>query len=385
MRRPSRHNSGHLPHNRSINRNNYSSNNDDERNQRGQKQQKRLMVYMMLMMTMCFVLVKASFFSANADAEIINMSTRANELGVESAGLGELINNLHEVNEVLSTNISHYKVEKGSPNEQEEKVEKYEEDTNVSVLKTASQGLDVLDAPSTPSTTGTDTTGAEISSEATKEIENKKISIFFNTYQNPENPEQGNDIIIDQIRQINNQQLLTNSTIYYNRFGDYKTNEFPKATCENNNSRDCFEYVAQKEGDEQLTLQHLHDYCVANKDDRVVYIHTKGAFTPSKENDILRNILMKAVTSPQCLEMNTFTDTGGRCDTCSTQFHGLPAHYPGNMWVANCDYVSKLIPPNVFEKKKQSLLKDIKDAAKPIINTKKIEGNHVQWNQFRVA
>ena len=38
------------------------------------------------------------------------------------------------------------------------------------------------------------------------------------------------------------------------------------------------------------------------------------------------------------------------CSACSSRFSPLPHHhYPGNMWVARCGYVSRLIPPSNFQ------------------------------------
>ena len=59
---------------------------------------------------------------------------------------------------------------------------------------------------------------------------------------------------------------------------------------------------------------------------------------------------MKAITSTDCLEMPP------SCNTCSSQFSGSPVHYPGNMWVADCDYVSNLIPPQDFTLLKQKVI-----------------------------
>lgn len=214
--------------------------------------------------------------------------------------------------------------------------------------------------------------------ETTKLKLGVKVAIFFNTFQKPYDTERANQIIVDQLQKVNAQQLLQNSTIYYSRFGDYTTNPFPLSTCENDNHRKCVQFAAEDDGDEKDTLQYLYDYCIANKNDTAVYIHTKGAYTPSDENDLLRDILMEAVTSEECLDIDTSS-----CNTCSTQFHGVPSHYPGNMWVAQCDYVSKLIPPNEFEGKKHNILQMVKDSTNAIENSNFFETKFNDGTSFK--
>jgi hypothetical protein len=132
------------------------------------------------------------------------------------------------------------------------------------------------------------------------------------------------------------------------------------------NNRTCLEIVAQPEGDEVLLLQPLHEYCVKNPLDRVIYIHSKGTSTRTASNDVLRNVLMKAVMSTECVDMPATNN--GTCNACSTQLEVFPGvHYPGNMWVAECAYVKKLIPPKDFEKAKQKIMNDVLPATTKII------------------
>ena len=85
----------------------------------------------------------------------------------------------------------------------------------------------------------------------------------------------------------------------------------------------------------------------------VLAMHSKGTFTSSEANDYLRDVLMKAITSDECVGM----PDSGACSSCSSKFSQFPfSHYAGNMWVSDCDYVRKLIPPKDFEKAKQNLV-----------------------------
>lgn len=190
----------------------------------------------------------------------------------------------------------------------------------------------------------------------------KKISVFFNTFQKVNDTGTSYEVIYDQVKTLN-QGLLKNSTVYYSRFGDLKL--WPTTKCVNKGNRECVEIAAKEDGDESITLQHLYNFCTKNLNDRVVYIHSKGTYTHSWNNRILKKILMKAVSSEACLR--DMGNNGMDCNTCSSQFAGFPAHYPGNMWVADCDYISELIPPEDFEQKKSEVAQRMMNATKRIV------------------
>lgn len=139
-------------------------------------------------------------------------------------------------------------------------------------------------------------------------------------------------------------------------------------------------------GDEALTLHSLWRYCIDHPDRRVVYLHSKGSYHPSADNDRLRHFLTRGALSYQCAgrhyssvgnvggnilgnttnTTNTTTPTPVvvRCSVCSTRFSPYPhPHTPGNMWAADCDYVSTLLDPQTFA--------TVMDAASPRLNNKK--------------
>lgn len=98
-------------------------------------------------------------------------------------------------------------------------------------------------------------------------------------------------------------------------------------------------------GYETLSLAQLWKFCrkSENVERRVYYIHSKGSYTPSHNNDVLRRNLMYGVASPCC----HVDETGG--DVCG--FRSCPTphlHFPGNMWTASCRHVARLINPNDF-------------------------------------
>ncbi len=97
-------------------------------------------------------------------------------------------------------------------------------------------------------------------------------------------------------------------------------------------------------GEEIETLGLLWDHCRNNLDDKVVYIHNKGSFHPSEKNDLMRRFMTRGALSEDCSNMPT------TCNISSSRMSPFPhAHVSGNMWVARCDYVQKLINPLNFK------------------------------------
>ena len=154
----------------------------------------------------------------------------------------------------------------------------------------------------------------------------RKNAIFFNSFVNKPNETDSSEsrrwkrnkfkvIIKEQLALIKAQPLLDGANIFYTRFGDLDVS-WPECGGTISGNRTCIELAAQETGGEDITLQHLYEYCTENPLDRVLYMHSKGTFTASKENDYLRDILMKAVTSDECVGMSD----NGVCSSCSSKF-----------------------------------------------------------------
>jgi hypothetical protein len=95
---------------------------------------------------------------------------------------------------------------------------------------------------------------------------------------------------------------------------------------------------------EEVTLLSLWRYCQNNTHSKVVYLHAKGSFHPSRQNERLRQFLTAGALSDECASLPQ------SCNVCSSRFSPFPhPHTPGNMWLAQCDYVSKLINPMKIE------------------------------------
>jgi hypothetical protein len=113
------------------------------------------------------------------------------------------------------------------------------------------------------------------------------------------------------------------------------------------------------EGNEMDTLHALWEYCNIYPTSRVVYLHSKGSYHPKPQNDKFRKFLTRAALSTKCADATKSTSTVSTqsttsdtavCHVCSARFSPLPhAHVPGNMWLAQCSYIVKLIDPYQFE------------------------------------
>jgi hypothetical protein len=96
---------------------------------------------------------------------------------------------------------------------------------------------------------------------------------------------------------------------------------------------------------ERVTLHSLWEYCQTHPNDKVVYLHSKGSYHPSSDNDRLRQLLTMGALSDECA---TNTDSTVS-NLCGFRVSPYPhPHVPGNMWLAHCSYVNNLLEPFVF-------------------------------------
>lgn len=206
----------------------------------------------------------------------------------------------------------------------------------------------------------------------------QEIAVFYNTYIGEKNATRAFAIIEEQLASLNaaweeeedvllKPQLLEDEKgregpamipkVYYSLFGNI-SNSFP-----NCGKMQCIPISIQSRGNEVITLQYLHEYCIDNPTHRAIYIHNKGSFTMSETSERMRKVLMTAVTSKACLNM----PQDGSCDSCSSQLLLYPnLYYPGNMFVVQCEYASKLIPPKEFESAKQRVVDKMLNATTEI-------------------
>ncbi|KAG7362242.1 hypothetical protein IV203_025908 [Nitzschia inconspicua] len=97
---------------------------------------------------------------------------------------------------------------------------------------------------------------------------------------------------------------------------------------------------------ELVTLHSLWEYCQEHPQQKVVYLHSKGSYHPSKENDHMRQLLTMGALSEECAIQTDNVVS----NVCSYRFSPYPhPHTPGNMWLAHCSYVNKLLEPFIFD------------------------------------
>ena len=100
-----------------------------------------------------------------------------------------------------------------------------------------------------------------------------------------------------------------------------------------------------EQGDEDLTLNAIREYCQENPKNNVIYVHPKGSFHPREGQAEHRNEATTKATSQECtLHMNE-----NKCSAFGTRFWYQPLHFAGNMWRAQCSYVQNLKDPREIE------------------------------------
>jgi hypothetical protein len=161
-------------------------------------------------------------------------------------------------------------------------------------------------------------------------------------------------IIREQLTEMKNSRLLGSAPVFYNVIGSYNATGDIQQEC--GDQCHALKYVA--DADESITLRALHDFCQEQGDDEdtlVTYIHDKGSLHPSPDNTNLRIMLTKSAFSDACQTIGTGANS--TCNICGARFSPFPHyHVPGNMWTARCSYIRKLIKPDEFAFKMESLM-----------------------------
>ena len=144
-----------------------------------------------------------------------------------------------------------------------------------------------------------------------------KIGGFYNIYAGP-NLFLSQEIVQEQVNQLRSSDIFRQiESVKYLVFG---SNHAKFMMPDDSQGKFVSAGESKSVGDERDTLQLLYDHCIRNKEDRVIYIHSKGSFHPSKSNDVLRRNLMKAVN--YCVRAGIL-DHG---DICGLRFAPIP--YP---------------------------------------------------------
>ncbi|GKY98043.1 hypothetical protein MPSEU_000762400 [Mayamaea pseudoterrestris] len=114
--------------------------------------------------------------------------------------------------------------------------------------------------------------------------------------------------------------------------------------------------TSQYEGE---TLRQLFMFCQENPSQSVSYIHNRVPKDLAKSSiDVKRRFsrhMAMAVMSSQCAESLT-----EQCNVCGLKLETMPhPELYENMFSAKCDYVNKLLPPNIYVERMESHIADV--------------------------
>jgi hypothetical protein len=165
-------------------------------------------------------------------------------------------------------------------------------------------------------------------------------------------------IISEQIDQIGNsrgsRRRLSKATVYYNTIGStsFQPRDMDEICSQKSPSLHCQHLRHYPKADEKVTLHALWSFCQEHPDYRVTYLHPKGSYHSNEEQDNWRFSLTEAALSRDCIDPPNAT-----CNLCGLHFFArFTTFVPGNMWTAQCSYISKLLPPDGFEAKQEEVI-----------------------------
>ncbi|KAG7341596.1 hypothetical protein IV203_023549 [Nitzschia inconspicua] len=162
------------------------------------------------------------------------------------------------------------------------------------------------------------------------------IAVFYNLFVDP----QAKELEIARVKRLVKEQLILKQSwhkVYVNSIG-------LKVDCMFDNISDATLLKHFPEGSEIITLRSIYDYFQKYPTRKAIYLHSKGSYHPEPENEVLRQFLTRGALSEAAANANP-----SQCNVVSSRFSPTPhPHTPGNMWLAHCNYIKDLIPPNEF-------------------------------------
>ena len=197
-----------------------------------------------------------------------------------------------------------------------------------------------------------------------------KIPIFYNLLIGDENDENlgidhGLDVneTVRHFRYQLQKNLPIHSPIYMNVIGSAGT-QFLDGLHQDNKSIKILDKLVIlgkfKKADDVVTLKALWDYCSLpeNSEKKVIYLHNTAHNSYIEESRKLRRFMSVGALSYECS-----IAPKDSCNICSARFSPIPhPHSPGNMWAAECSYISKLIDPLIFEEAMETFYKVVEDS-----------------------
>ena len=199
------------------------------------------------------------------------------------------------------------------------------------------------------------------------------FAIFYNIYVDPLDKfriDNALNIVEEQIAQVgtsfaNRYPYKRTVSLYYSTVGGPIHRSWMISLCRMHGVN-CNFLKHWDEGDEDVTLQRIHDYCGEHPNNTVAYIHSKGSYH-SEEMDPMwagqnrwRRHMTDAVLSKSCLEPANST-----CNACGLLFQPIPSeHFPGNMWTAKCSYIRQLAPPGMLRLRRTRAIQAVEQLMK---------------------
>lgn len=200
----------------------------------------------------------------------------------------------------------------------------------------------------------------------------RKYVVFYNLFIPTKKGRQGinlaKDIVKEQLELVGRTSATSSRVekhakirVFYNSIGTPPNKTWMTEHCRRNNL-ECIHLNHFSDGNEEVTLQKMHDYCrmLSHRSQRVIYMHSKGSYHNTSANVYWRRHMGKAVTSSECVE-----PPEASCQVCGLQFYPLwTPFFPGNFFTARCDYVARLLPPKGFATELARVWKNVRKTHK---------------------
>lgn len=170
----------------------------------------------------------------------------------------------------------------------------------------------------------------------------EKIRGYFNVFVPEQNHVVALAIVKEQFGMIVRSQLLARSeqlTVNVVTKNEAAKSELPFAG-------DNVKVNFFSSGFEEVTLDMMQKDCVY-RSESVYYIHSKGAYTQTHENTLMRHAMMNVVVSKwnECF----LAIVQDKTDVCGLRFSPFPhAHFAGNFWWSHCAHIERLVPTATF-------------------------------------
>lgn len=204
--------------------------------------------------------------------------------------------------------------------------------------------------------------------ERTSSLAHTRIEIFYNIYIGIKHPDNAIRIVKEQLGQVSSSMLakhVKNMTVNFFQIGVLDEGIFNKTfmddLCSDLNLN-CISLGSTGNGYEDATLSKLLGFCKSHKDYQVIYLHDKGSFHPSSQNDRWRRHLTSAATSMDCiqaLQTKTNSSVAPSCNVCGLSY--THPFFTGNMFAAECSYVANLLHPLRFKSNQKKIHVELRD------------------------